>query len=592
MAFSVAYDFRLLDRFSGPLAKINSAMLKYNESVSKVNKKMTQLGGRMQKVGGQMANFNTAVGAAGATMAVKGLFGAAVQFEGALNKVQSVTWASTEQMKAMGNQAMKLGRDTQFSASQAAGAMTFLGTAGLNASEIMGVMPGMLKLAAAGSVELSDAADISTNILKMFGMELEQIGHLSDVLALSAAKSNTNVYQLAEAISNAGSSAHLAGLSLEETTSALMLLASSGIKGGEAGTQLMNALRALTSMTSKTAKSLHKLGIDPRKILDSKGQIKDFTGLVDQLGKRGATLGELFSIFDIRGAKAMAILKESGGKALSDFTDMLKNANGATQKMSDILMQGTPGAVKRFQSAWESVNITMGKYMAIILAPMLEGLANMFSHLQENHPWLLKLAAGGILLAAAIGLIIVPLGFMASSLGSIITIAPLVIGFFTKFGLITKIASAAQVVFNAVLAANPIGLILTAVASLITWFVFLYKKTGSATQAFKIMGQSIINFLLAPIRLLIESLGAVASYIPGLGDFAEGMQKYSEGLRVDFTGNASVNGAREASRDTMKNSTSSTQKVEVGGEIGVKAEPYTQITKNTLNVGGNRASAY
>jgi TP901 family phage tail tape measure protein len=481
MNFSVKYIYELINRYSAPIRKIDKDTKRFESTVERTQRTLRRMQGRLQAAGSSMANFRTAVGAAGAGLALKGLLSTAVDFEAALNQVEAVTQATTGQMVLLRKQAKDLGRTTQFSASQAAGAMNFLGMAGLKTNQILEVMPGMLDLAAAGNLQLADAADISTNILAAYQLPLSQIGHLSDVLAFSAANANTNVYEMAGAMRNVAATANLAGVGVEETASMLMILANAGIKGEEAGTQVMNAIRALTAMAPKTQKALGKLKINPKTLLDSQGKIKDLTGIIDQLGKRGATLGELFKIFDIRGAKAMAVLKASGGKALRTFTKQLENADGTAQRMAKTLMKGAPGAIKRFKSVWESVVLFMASTILPTFTKLVERISGFLETLERTNPGLLKFATMGLIASVAIGAIMVPLGVLLSGLGAL-------------SGMLAGIA-------------GPITLVVAGVAALAAAFVYWYQQGHPVIDTLKEISSVISDSVLSIISELAYGFG-------------------------------------------------------------------------------------
>lgn len=428
MAYTASYIYEIHDRYSHVLQRISSRTDRFVNSANRAKLAVKTFGARMQGFGTQLANVQTGLGALGAGMALRGIIGTAVRFQRALNEVEAVTGSTATQMGNLRQQAKMLGRETQFSAVQSADAMVFLGRAGLKAAQIIEVMPSMLDLAAAGSLELASAADIATNVLFAFRKPLSELGHVSDVLAYTAANANTNVYELAEGMKNAAATASLAGVSVEETSAALGVLANAGIKGGEGGTQLMNAFRALTAMAPKSQKALRKLGINPRKILDDQGKIKDFTGLIGQLADKGAKLGDLFKLFDIRGAKAVGVLKQAGETQLKDFTNRLIGATGASKKMADILMKGAPGAIMRFVSAWEGAKLVMADTILPIFTKMLLKLTDLLSNLQDSHPWLLKMTMGLLILFAGLSAVLVPLGIIAMSLGALTPVISLLSG--------------------------------------------------------------------------------------------------------------------------------------------------------------------
>jgi hypothetical protein len=79
-----------------------------------------------------------------------------------------------------------------------------------------------------------------------------------------------------------------------------------------------------------------------------------------------------------------------------------------------------------------------------------------------------------------------------------------------------KVITASQIVLNAVMAANPVGLVVVAVAALVAGFMVLIEKTGSIKNAFAAMGNFIIgifekigNVYVGMINKIIEGLNAI-----------------------------------------------------------------------------------
>jgi TP901 family phage tail tape measure protein len=504
MAFSASYIFQLIDRYSPKLDRIARGNKRFTRSIRQAQMKTKRFGDALKHTGSKMTGFNSIVGTAGAGMALRSIIGGAVKFESALNKVRSVTWASSEDMKSLRKESMRLGRTTQFTASQVAEGMTFLGMAGLKFRDIMKVIPGMLNLAAAGGMQLADASDVATNVLAQFKLPLEEIERVSNNLAYAAANSNTNVYQLSEALGNTGKMAQVAGLSIEETVAMLMFMAKSGIKGGEAGTQFMNMLRGIVKMAPQTQKALRKIGIKKRDILGPSGEIKNLTKFLTDLGEKGVTLGELFKMFDIRGAKAAVVLKD-GGESLLEFKKNLTETEDAVGKMAGILMEGAPGAVLRFKSAFEGITLTMAASVLPAFADVLERLANFMSMLSSSHPNLLKFAMVALFLAASIGATIIPIGFMITSFGAI-------------SGALAGLMA-------------PIGLVLGGVLALVFAFRGWYKAGHPIIQTLKDLGLTIVEQLksfgvmLGMFGEATTATGALNSIFMGLGYTLQGILK-------------------------------------------------------------------
>lgn len=174
------------------------------------------------------------------------------EFEKTLDTVQSISKASVYQMEDMRDASLKLGSTTAFSANQSAEALQFMSQAGWTADKSLTALKAVTNLAAAGDIELANAAEITTDNINAFKLEAKDAGRLADALATGANKSSTNVMELGTALQYAAPKAGAMGYTVEDTVKVLGHLADSGIKGQKAGTALRRIIANLSPY------SLHK----------------------------------------------------------------------------------------------------------------------------------------------------------------------------------------------------------------------------------------------------------------------------------------------------------------------------------------------
>ena len=140
-----------------------------------------------------------------------------------------------------------MGRDTKFSASQAAQGMLELITSGSSAEEAIATIPQVLSLAAAAGLDLGHAADGVTDVMAQFGLGVEDAGTVVNAFTQAAGSSSATAADLIDAMKNGGAMASGFGLDVEQTAAAMAVLAENGLKGAEAGTALksffLNATR-------------------------------------------------------------------------------------------------------------------------------------------------------------------------------------------------------------------------------------------------------------------------------------------------------------------------------------------------------------
>ncbi len=182
----------------------------------------------------------------------------AIGFELAIARVGAITneAAGGKGFKSLTKQARELGRTTQYTASQTAEAMQFLGMAGLNTNEILSATPEILNLAIAGNMDLGRTADIASNILTGFNMKAERTAEVADVLAQAARNTNVNVEMLGQTMKFVASAASAVGGTLQETAALAGVLGNAGIQSTMAGTMLRSAYLRLAAPAKAGAKAL------------------------------------------------------------------------------------------------------------------------------------------------------------------------------------------------------------------------------------------------------------------------------------------------------------------------------------------------
>ena len=383
-------------------------------SLGKVEDKFKRAGDAarsMSRAGAQMAAAGAAFGAA-AFFPIK----EAATFEEAMSRVKAVTTETQVTFEDLEVKARDLGRTTQFTASEAAAGMRFLGMAGLDTTKVLEGIGPALDLAAAGELELAEAADIATNVMSAYQLSTKELPHIMDVLAATAASSNTSVRELAEGLSYAGPTAAAAGVSLEETAARLGLLANNGIKASRAGTNLRGVLAGLLLPTPQAEKALAKLGVVIEKNED--GTI-NMTKAFEDLGKAGLTAEQAFRLFR-RTAGAAGIIFARQTEGLGKLNKVIEDSDGAAKKMRKTMEDNLPKAVTLLKSAFSGLLIVMG-------GPMLDGLKALtlsiadtttkIANWIEKHPLLSKVLLTSVAvigsLMLGLGLLLIPLGLAA-----------------------------------------------------------------------------------------------------------------------------------------------------------------------------------
>lgn len=304
----------------------------------------------------------TAIASAGTALA--GLGGAAIKvgadFEAGMSEVQAIARASASDMELLKEKAKEMGAETKFSATESAEAFKYMAQAGWNTDDMLNGISGVMSLAAASGEELALTADIVTSSLTAFGLEAKDAAHFSDVLAMTANATNTNVAQMGYTFKYVAPVAGALGYSIEDVSVAIGLMANQGINAETAGTALRATLTNLAKPTKQMAGYMEELGIS---LTDAQGNIKPFNEVMVDLreGFEGLTEAQKAEYAaGIAGKEAMSGLLAIVNASDEDFaalTEQINNCNGAAEEAAKIMQDNLKGSVEQLGGALETLGI-------------------------------------------------------------------------------------------------------------------------------------------------------------------------------------------------------------------------------------------
>lgn len=450
------------------------------DKISQATDKLDKDLGKVRDAGAKVTDVGKSL-TAGVTTPLVGM-GAAVlktagDFESSMNSVRAVTGATGVELDQMSDLAREMGSTTQFSASESAAAMEFLGMAGLDTTQIMDALPGTLSLAAAGGLELADAADISTNILSGMNMEVSELGHLNDVLADASRSANTDVQQLGMGMKQVAPVASGLGFELEETTAALGFLADAGIQGEQGGTLLRSAMSQLINPTAQAGQKLAEMGVQAT---EADGSARPLADIMRDFEAAGADASDMMQIFGTEAGPAMIALLNRGGDDLEGFTSQLENSAGTAEEMADIKMEGLSGQLKSLASAAEGLMLAIADSGLLdTVTDLVEKITEWVQGLSETNPELLKWGTIIGVIVAALGPMLIVIGSVISAVGQIGTVLKILVPIF-------RAAAMAKMLFNAALWASPITWIIIGIIALIAVIILIivyWDEIKAATAA-------------------------------------------------------------------------------------------------------------
>ena len=533
-----------LERERQALARVTRAAERYSRAQETAGK---------LKTGGALA-----IGAAAAGGYAAGRFlQPAIGFGKEMSRVQALTRIdkNSPQFKALREQALKLGSETQFTASDAASGQSFLAMAGFTPQAIQAALPGVLNMALAGGVELGETADIGSNILTQFNLTADQMDRVGDTLTAAFTRTNTDLRALGETMKYTGPVAAKLGISLEEAAAMAGMLANNGLRGSDAGTAMRASLSRLASPPKAAADALKELGVS---VADARGKMRPMEDVLLDLYKATQKYGQVdqVSFFkDIAGEEAFVglqtLVAAAGSGELQKLTRELQGARGEADRVAKVMADNLDGDLKNLDSAWEGLRIRISDLVDGPLRSVTQWLTRVLekiTSLAQAHPVLTRqlLIAGGALLAmtATIGSLSLVIGVLYGKLATlrlgfdiltrsmnVIRVLPALWGMVT--GSVSLLGGAIGALFS------PVGLIVAALAGA----AVLIWKYWDPIRAFFAGVFSGIMERLTPLRETFERFGPVFDAI-------------GSGISLVFNWFKSLLSPMESSKETLDKCTS------------------------------------
>ncbi len=456
------------------------------ENSSVALQKIGQVGDKLQAVGDKVSGVGETL-TKSVTAPVVGLGTAAVataaNFESSMSQVQAtmgitkdsmsmVNGESVNTMDTLSALAKQMGSETAFSASECAEALNYLALAGYDTQEMCDTLPTVLNLAAAGGIDLASASDMVTDAMSALGMGTDEAITMVDQMAKTSSTTNTSVAQLGDAILTIGATAKSVKGGTAELNTALGILANNGIKGAEGGTHLRNVILSLQNPTDKAAACMEQLGVD---VYDSEGNMRSLNDVLGDLNTSmdGMTSAEksniIATIFNKTDLAAVNALLANTGESWDSLQQSITESGGAAQQMADTQLDNLQGQLTILKSALEGLAISIGE----LLMPVIK---NIVAGIQSFVDWLNNLDEGTKQTIVTIGLIVAAVGPVLIVIGKVVSAVGTILSAVSKIGpVIGAVKTAATGLFT-VLAANPIGLVVAAIAALIAIFVALWNN--------------------------------------------------------------------------------------------------------------------
>ena len=494
--------------------------------------KFQEAGGKIEGVGKSLLPVTaaiTGVGAAGIKVAS--------DFEKAMSGVQAITGATCADFETLREKAIELGTTTSFSAGEVAEAMTEMAKAGWTTTQIIEGMAGVLDATAASGESLGTVSTIVADAITGFGLKAKDSARVADLMTQAANSGTIGVADLGESYKYVAPLAQSMGLSIEDVTTALSAMSMAGIKGSQAGTSLRTVLANMAKPSKTVATAMEELGLS---ITNSDGSFKSLDQIVTIMRTEFSGLTE-----DQQAYYATALAGKEGMSGLISLLNLtqeeydalsasMSNCSGIAGETASVMQDNLQSKVEQLGGSLESLAIKLSEYVIPYLTGLVEKITAAVEAFTNLSPGVQKaiLVIAGVVAVA--GPLLVVVGKVISAVGTIMTIIPKLAG-------VINVVKTAFAALNATMLANPIVLIIAAIAALVAAFIHLWNTNEEFRQFWIDLWENIKEVAIAAWNGIKEFLTAAWQAISstaqsiwnGIKDFFSGIW---EGIKDTASG--------------------------------------------------------
>ena len=240
----------------------------------------------------------------------------------------------------------RIGVETKFTAIEVAGAVKFLSMAGMGIETINESIRPITNLALIGDNDISQIADLATNIQTGYNIKNTSMGSVADILASTVSRSNVNIIEMAESFKMAAGYLRLSGVDFTEASAAIGVLGNMGIKGTMAGTALRAMATRFAKPTKEAREALDRLGVKFTRMEDIYGKqvekLRPLADIFEDLNKKGATMADMQTIFGKIGGNAAMMFVNNYGQ-LRTLASQNRASQGISSELAQVKQDTTKG---------------------------------------------------------------------------------------------------------------------------------------------------------------------------------------------------------------------------------------------------------
>lgn len=418
-------------------------------------------------------DFGDALVAAGVAVALNEIKDAYVEcdesadkFESAMAKVDTIADTEAVSLDSIQQEIQTLSKDAGVAVSDLAESTYSAISASVDTADAVSFVAQANSLAVGGFTQTSTAVDILTTALNAYGLEAGETQNIADMMIQTQNLGKTSVDELAGSMGKIIPTANSLGVQLDVLCGSYAVMTANGIATAETTTYMNSMLNELGKNGTSAANALKEGtehikagGLTMAEAMESGMSLTDVLAVLDERAREsGTSISNMFG--SAEAGKAANVLwgnAQKVDKAINQMNNSAGAAQTAFEKMSD-----TSEFVKqKWHNSLENLKISIGNAQPSLDGLMEKGteIINMLSDFVDHHPAVVSAIEG---MALALGIFTVAMGAYSAS---------------------ALIAQKATELLTSAMAPNPIFLVATALAAVVTGIAVFVSSLQEAEEA-------------------------------------------------------------------------------------------------------------
>jgi len=478
------------------------------QQVAAAGEKMKEFGGKIESVGKGLTTHVTLPLAAVGTAGVKNF----AEVDKTMQLTNKTMGNTAEQAELLDRAMKEAAANSTFGMGDAANATLNFARAGLNAEQAAAALAPAMNLAAGegGNLDTVSAGLVAT--INGFHGSFDEAGYYADVFAAACNNSALDVDSLSGAMSVAAPIFAAAGYTVNDAALYMGVMANNGIEADKAANSLKTGLARLVAPAKEGAEKMAELGIS---VTNTDGTMKDSVTIQRELHDAFGRLSEseqIAAASAIFGKNQMApwlALINTAPEDVGKLDESLRSCAGTTDEMAQAMMSGFGGSIEKLKSSIDVLVTSIGQALAPTIQKVIDFIQGLVDKYNELSPAQQETVVKIGLIVAAMGPLLIIVGKLISAIGSIMTFAPQIVsGVQSIMGIGSTLMGGLQSLW-ATLLANPITLIIAAIALLVAAFKHLWDTNEEFRNAITAIWESIVNKIQEFCQGIVDRLNAL-----------------------------------------------------------------------------------